>query len=104
MSYSKKVGTDTLRVLTLDKNRGKGGAIRMVEIQKILKIRFMQINLTVPNYLKGVMKSRGKLILFADADGATRFCDFERLEKQIMSNLTSPEVNSLLNISEQKSI
>jgi len=35
MSYSKKVGTDTLRVLTLDKNRGKGGAIRMVKFQKI---------------------------------------------------------------------
>jgi len=40
------------------------------------------------------MKSRGKLILFADADGATRFSDFERLEKQVMNNLTSPEVSS----------
>jgi hypothetical protein len=43
------------------------------------------------------MKSRGKLILFADADGATRFCDFERLEKQIMNNCTSPEVKKVLN-------
>lgn len=30
LEYSKKYSTDVVRVLKLDKNRGKGGAIRMV--------------------------------------------------------------------------
>lgn len=39
------------------------------------------------------MKSRGKIILFADADGATRFSDFERLEQACLKNCSSLEVN-----------
>ncbi|CAL2043744.1 unnamed protein product [Caenorhabditis brenneri] len=50
-----------LRVLKLKENRGKGGAVKM-----------------------GVVHSSGKLILFADADGATKFADFENLEKEIL--------------------
>jgi hypothetical protein len=38
------------------------------------------------------MKSRGSLILFADADGATRFSDFEKLENAILKNSSSLEV------------
>ena len=38
------------------------------------------------------MKSRGKLILFADADGATRFKDFERLENICKKNSSDFEV------------
>ena len=38
------------------------------------------------------MKCRGKLILFADADGASKFSDFERLENTILKNSTSLEV------------
>lgn len=38
------------------------------------------------------MKSRGKLILFADADAATRFSDFERLEQAVLKNSSSLEV------------
>uniref|UniRef100_A0A8D2B6I5 Dolichyl-phosphate beta-glucosyltransferase n=1 Tax=Sciurus vulgaris TaxID=55149 RepID=A0A8D2B6I5_SCIVU len=53
-----KYGSDKVRVITLVKNRGKGGAIRM-----------------------GVFSSRGKKILMADADGATKFPDVEKLEK-----------------------
>ncbi len=30
MDYSKKYGFDTVRVLKLDHNRGKGGAVRLV--------------------------------------------------------------------------
>lgn len=30
MKYSSQYGTDIVRVLTLDANRGKGGAVRMV--------------------------------------------------------------------------
>ena len=40
------------------------------------------------------MKSRGKLILFADADGATRFSDFERLEKALKDKCTSLDVRN----------
>jgi hypothetical protein len=32
------------------------------------------------------MKSRGKMILFADADGASKFSDFERLENSLLKN------------------
>uniref|UniRef100_A0AC35U2Z7 Dolichyl-phosphate beta-glucosyltransferase n=1 Tax=Rhabditophanes sp. KR3021 TaxID=114890 RepID=A0AC35U2Z7_9BILA len=46
-------------VLKLASNKGKGGAIR-----------------------DGVLRSRGKLILFADADGATTFKDFDKLERK----------------------
>jgi len=73
LEYSKKYTTDKLRVLSLEKNRGKGGAIRM-----------------------GVTKSRGKLILFADADGASRFCDVERLENAVLKNSTSLETDEII--------
>lgn len=48
-----------LRVLKLAKNKGKGGAIR-----------------------DGVLHCGGKMILFADADGATKFSDIEKLENK----------------------
>ncbi|KAI9346400.1 nucleotide-diphospho-sugar transferase [Zopfochytrium polystomum] len=49
-----------LRLLTLVKNRGKGGAVS-----------------------QGMISSRGRTILFADADGATRFSDLNELEAQL---------------------
>ncbi|XP_053564410.1 dolichyl-phosphate beta-glucosyltransferase [Bombina bombina] len=57
LKYSKQFGTDKVRVLTLKRNRGKGGAVRM-----------------------GVLVSRGKTILMADADGATKFADVQNVE------------------------
>ncbi|ORX37930.1 glycosyltransferase family 2 protein [Kockovaella imperatae] len=45
-----------IRVVTLRTNRGKGGAVQ-----------------------HGVVHARGRLILFADADGATRFADLDNL-------------------------
>ncbi|KAK0570119.1 dolichyl-phosphate beta-glucosyltransferase [Tilletia horrida] len=45
-----------LRVVKLEQNRGKGGAVR-----------------------HGILHARGALILFADADGATRFSDLSPL-------------------------
>uniref|UniRef100_H3ANK8 Dolichyl-phosphate beta-glucosyltransferase n=1 Tax=Latimeria chalumnae TaxID=7897 RepID=H3ANK8_LATCH len=57
LKYSKQYGSDKVRVLTLVKNRGKGGAVRM-----------------------GVLSSRGRKILMADADGATMFADIEKVE------------------------
>lgn len=58
--YVKKHGADVLRVLELEKNRGKGGAVRI-----------------------GVQSTRGAVILFADADGATKFPDLEKLESSL---------------------
>ncbi|KAJ3019296.1 dolichyl-phosphate beta-glucosyltransferase [Thoreauomyces humboldtii] len=49
-----------VRVLTLVKNRGKGGAVT-----------------------QGMKVARGRLLLFADADGATRFKDVELLEASV---------------------
>uniref|UniRef100_A0A8C3SYY6 Dolichyl-phosphate beta-glucosyltransferase n=1 Tax=Chelydra serpentina TaxID=8475 RepID=A0A8C3SYY6_CHESE len=62
MKYCKKYGSDKVRVLTLVKNRGKGGAVKM-----------------------GVFSSRGGKILMADADGATKFSDIEKVEEGLRS-------------------
>ncbi|XP_004711330.1 dolichyl-phosphate beta-glucosyltransferase isoform X1 [Echinops telfairi] len=56
--YCQEYGSDKVRVITLVKNRGKGGAVRT-----------------------GIFSSRGRKILMADADGATKFPDIEKLEK-----------------------
>ncbi|GLH07814.1 Dolichyl-phosphate beta-glucosyltransferase [Gryllus bimaculatus] len=58
--YTKKYGTDIVRVLELITNRGKGGAVRL-----------------------GIQNSRGAAILFADADGATKFSDLSKLEASL---------------------
>ncbi|XP_072466488.1 dolichyl-phosphate beta-glucosyltransferase [Notamacropus eugenii] len=60
LNYCQKYGNDKVRVITLPKNRGKGGAVKM-----------------------GVFTSRGRKILMADADGATKFADLEKLEKEL---------------------
>merc|ERR1712048_1463636 len=50
-----------IRVIRLASNRGKGFAVRM-----------------------GMMASRGEYLLMADADGATRIGDLERLERALV--------------------
>lgn len=60
LQYSKRYGTDKVRLLRLHRNHGKGGAVR-----------------------KGCLKARGAMILMADADAATQFSDVERLLTQI---------------------
>lgn len=60
LGYVDRWGADKMRVLTLARNRGKGGAIRL-----------------------GVLSSRGQFVLFADADGATKFSEFAKLEAEI---------------------
>lgn len=49
-----------IKMLSLVKNRGKGGAVRL-----------------------GMLSARGSVILFADADGATKFKDLEKLEASL---------------------
>lgn len=61
LEYSKKFSSDKVRVIDLKPNRGKGGAVRM-----------------------GVMSARGATLLFADADGATKFSDLTKLEESLI--------------------
>ncbi|KAM4620642.1 dolichyl-phosphate beta-glucosyltransferase [Polymixia lowei] len=68
LQYTEKYGEDKVRVLTLVKNRGKGGAVRM-----------------------GTLSSRGKVILMADADGATKFADLEKAEAGLRDLNPKPE-------------
>lgn len=60
MNYYKEFTSEKLRILDLVENRGKGGAVRL-----------------------GMQSSRGRFLLFADADGATKFSDYEKLEKSL---------------------
>ncbi|XP_077447624.1 dolichyl-phosphate beta-glucosyltransferase [Stigmatopora argus] len=66
--YTERYGADKVRVLTLVKNRGKGGAVRM-----------------------GALSSRGRLILMADADGATKFADLEKVEEGLRQLSPKPD-------------
>jgi len=60
LNYSKREGVNKIRVLTLHKNRGKGGAVK-----------------------RGMMCARGKYLLMADADAATKFDELDKVEKEI---------------------
>lgn len=61
LKYSKKYTSAKFRVLDLIENRGKGGAVRL-----------------------GMLSTRGKFSLFADADGATDFKDLRKLNDLIV--------------------
>lgn len=69
LKYSKKYTSDKFRVLDLVENRGKGGAVRL-----------------------GMLSTRGKYALFADADGATDFKDFRKLN-DLMMQMTGNDSN-----------
>ncbi|KAE9552207.1 hypothetical protein FO519_004588 [Halicephalobus sp. NKZ332] len=60
-NQGRKQEENKLYVLKLPKNVGKGGAVRF-----------------------GTFCARGKIILFADADGATKFEEFEKLETALV--------------------
>ncbi|CAK5023953.1 unnamed protein product [Meloidogyne enterolobii] len=63
LNYSKQQNQNNpIYVLKLVKNIGKGGSVRA-----------------------GVLCARGRFILFSDADGATKFSDFSKLEKEMFS-------------------
>ncbi|CAG9858381.1 unnamed protein product [Phyllotreta striolata] len=61
-NYAKKLGSNKLRVLDLETNRGKGGAVRL-----------------------GMQSARGSVLLFADADGATKFSDLTKVEEGLVN-------------------
>lgn len=79
MEYVKQYGSDRIRLLKLYKNRGKGGAVclvsRIIEVLLIYDIKLLTFVFT-----QGMQSARGRTLLFADADGATRFQDLEKLE------------------------
>ncbi|XP_013780915.1 dolichyl-phosphate beta-glucosyltransferase-like [Limulus polyphemus] len=60
LQYSRKFGINKVRLLLCKENRGKGAVVK-----------------------DGMMCSRGKYLLFADADGATKFSDIEKLEESM---------------------
>ncbi|KAH9604039.1 hypothetical protein KSS87_015025 [Heliosperma pusillum] len=60
LAFVKKYNVENVRVLLLGRNCGKGEAIK-----------------------KGMLHSRGELLLMLDADGATKVNDLEKLETQI---------------------
>lgn len=60
LSYSNTYGTDRVRVLSLQQNQGKGGAVQ-----------------------QGMLHARGQYLLMVDADGATDVRDFEKLERRL---------------------
>ncbi|KAG7574233.1 Glycosyltransferase 2-like [Arabidopsis suecica] len=70
--FVRKHTVDNIRVIPLGKNQGKGEAIR-----------------------KGMLHSRGQLLLMLDADGATKVTDLEKLENQI--NAVAREEYSIRN-------
>lgn len=65
-AYRKKYGSNKIQVITLESNRGKGGAVRA-----------------------GVLAAKGNYIIFADADGASKFSEIEKLEKFFYQNKSS---------------
>lgn len=69
VNYAQKLGNQRVRVITLPNNRGKGGAVR-----------------------EGVLASRGLYVIFADADGASKFSDIEKLEDFINIHKDSDRV------------
>lgn len=72
LEYSKKFTCQKFRVLELIENRGKGGAVRL-----------------------GMMSSRGRYLLFADADGATKFADYTSLERRMLKMANDWKENAL---------
>ncbi|KAI5641105.1 glycosyl transferase family 2 domain-containing protein [Phthorimaea operculella] len=69
-TYVEKYDSDKVRCLNLIMNRGKGGAVRL-----------------------GVQSSRGATILFADADGASKFEDLTKLEAALQDITMRDPVN-----------
>ncbi|RCI03887.1 dolichyl-phosphate beta-glucosyltransferase [Rhizopus stolonifer] len=60
LEFAKQYEQVDIRILALDKNRGKGGAVT-----------------------QGMLAARGELCLMVDADGATQFSDLGQLLKEI---------------------
>ena len=69
--FVKKHGIDAVRVLSLPTNKGKGYAVKA-----------------------GIMCTRGREVLFMDADGATAVSEIEKLEKSMNTMLQEMKADS----------
>ena len=104
MKFVTRFGCEKVRVLEFVKNRGKGGAVRMVcntRLLSVLKNSILKMStlccallfqqcfkrIVLLFLVKGCLSTRGERILFLDADGATRIADIEKVEKA-MDGLT----------------
>ncbi|KAH8961838.1 hypothetical protein BDL97_05G070000 [Sphagnum fallax] len=76
--YVKKYTLDVVRVLKQVVNQGKGAAVR-----------------------KGMLCSRGQLLLMLDSDGATKITDLEKLESQILQSMPEQQGISTKSLPEQ---
>ncbi|KAA8491925.1 Dolichyl-phosphate beta-glucosyltransferase [Porphyridium purpureum] len=74
LEYTKRFSAQKVRVLSLAQNAGKGVAVK-----------------------KGIMAARGAVILFCDADGATRFADLSILYRQLELIARDQQADSLEN-------
>jgi dolichyl-phosphate beta-glucosyltransferase len=70
-AYTVRHGAELVRVLRLDRNQGKGAAVR-----------------------RGVMVARGVRVLMADADGATVFTEVSRLEEAVSGGRADVAIGS----------
>ena len=74
MKFVSQYGTDTVRLLEFERNRGKGGAVRMVKSLSFHFCLFISFDCSC-------LSCRGERILFLDADGATEISDTIRQKK-----------------------
>jgi len=72
IQWSQRLGSNKLRLLKLEKNLGKGGAVR-----------------------RGMLVSRGKHLLFADADGATTFSELAKMTS-LMAKIENEEGHGVI--------
>ncbi len=71
-----------IRVITLERNHGKGGAVRHVSLASFFLFPYSYL-ICPYTFEQGVLFSRGRRILFADADGASRFSDLTLLQAEM---------------------
>lgn len=75
-----------VRVLRFERNRGKGGAVRLVcWCARVLKLLLGFVLIVRWLCIQGVQSTRGKYVLMVDADGATEITDLKRLEEELRS-------------------
>lgn len=101
LKYVRQYGVDKVRLLQFVRNRGKGGAIRMVSVYEVGIIFDMYTC-----FPQGCLSARGERILFLDADGATEITDMQRLEEALDgvtsdSNIPAVVVGSRAHLQEE---
>ena len=76
LKFVTQYGAEKVRLLEFVRNRGKGGAVRMVS-HPLLTVPSPYQSPFIP---QGCLSCRGRRVLFLDADGATEITDTSRLE------------------------